>query len=233
MTYKTRFAYLMNKAKDIARSAHMSSPLINLNGHTPRIAGHEPATNLPPLFFFTDPKRTPHPEDVASLLPEGSGIIYRSFGDTHAPAHARVLKSIAQQRGLMLFIGNDADLALEVGADGVHLPERRLEIATDLRRLHPNLYITAACHELKTLEHEGVHALDAVFISPVFASNSSSAQGITPLGAKGVKAFCELSPVPVYGLGGIGVDTLDALIGTGLRGLGAVDAFIIEDEMRV
>ncbi|WKL58284.1 thiamine phosphate synthase [Asticcacaulis sp. ZE23SCel15] len=233
MTYKTRFAYMMNKAKDIARSAHMSSPLIHLNGHAPKGQGHEPASDLPPLFFFTDPERTPHPEDVASLLPTDCGIIYRSFGDKHAPAHARVLKSIAQQRGLKLFIGNDVDLALEVGADGVHLPERNLEAATDIRRLHPQLYITAACHSLKTLDNDGINALDAVFISPVFASNSPSAHGIEPLGAKGVKAFCELSPVPVYGLGGIGVDTVDALMGTGLRGLGAVDAFMMEDEMRV
>lgn len=199
----------MNRAKDIARHAHMSSP----------------RADLPCLYFFTDPVRTPHPEDIAAHLPEGSAIVYRHFGDRHAIAHARVLQGLAQEKDLFLLIGNDVELALEVGAAGVHLPESRLAEAAHLRALYPVLWLTAACHEADTLKKTEMTALDAIFVSPVFPSQSPSAVGKPALGLKGIEGFCALSPVPVMGLGGITVDNAHLLNQSGLSGFGAIDAF--------
>lgn len=180
---------------------------------------------LPPLFAFTDPKRTPHPEDIAAHLPAHSALVYRHFGDSHAAAHARVLKTLSEDIGFRLFIGEDLDLALEVGAHGLHLREASLTEAPNIRKNHPHLHLTAACHSEDILDSEAVTALDAVFVSPVFASHSPSAVDVTPLGLKGVRRLCDLSPVPVYGLGGIGADTAEALTQSGLAGFGAIEAF--------
>ncbi|HEY9235467.1 MAG TPA: thiamine phosphate synthase, partial [Phenylobacterium sp.] len=76
------------------------------------------------MLFFTDPDRTPDIEAAARRLPPGSAIVYRTFGDPEAAAQARKLLQIARTRKLRLLIGADEDLAAEVGADGVHLPER-------------------------------------------------------------------------------------------------------------
>ncbi|ESQ80904.1 thiamine phosphate synthase [Asticcacaulis sp. YBE204] len=206
MTYKTRFAFLMNRARDIARHAHMSSA-------------------LPPLFFFTDPKRTPHPEEIVAHLPEGAGIIYRHFGDRHAGAHARVLKTLSEDNGLKLLIGEDEALAEEIVADGVHLREQSLWRAADLRKAHPEWLLTAACHGCETLDASDIADLDGVFVSPIFPSASPSAQGVSPIGLKGIQRFCDLSPVPVLGLGGIGADNAESLMHSGLAGFGAIEAF--------
>ncbi|WP_246050350.1 thiamine phosphate synthase [Asticcacaulis tiandongensis] len=209
MTYKTRFAFLMNRAKDIARHAHMSSP----------------RADLPCLYFFTDPVRTPHPEDIAAHLPEGSAIVYRHFGDRHAPAHARVLHGLAKEKNLYLLIGNDAELALEVGAAGMHLSESHLKDAVNLRTLYPALCLTGACHKAEALKQTEITALDAIFVSPVFPSHSLSAVGKPALGLKGIEEVCALSPVPVMGLGGITADNAHLLSQSGLSGFGAIDAF--------
>ncbi len=208
MTYKTRFQYLLDKARDIAQA---QSPL---------------KPSLPPLFFFTDPKRTPHPEDVAIHMPAGCGIIYRHFGENHASQRARLLRKIARDNGLTLLIGEDDALALEVEADGVHLRQANIPRAAVLHAAHPGLILTAACHDsetLRTLEH-GI-GLSAVFISPVFVSHSPSAQSVPALGVKGVREMTDLSSLPVFGLGGIGCDNILSLKDTGLSGIGAVDAF--------
>jgi thiamine-phosphate pyrophosphorylase len=208
MTYKTRFQYLLDKARDIAQ-AH--SPL---------------KTQLPPLFFFTDPIRTPHPEDIAIHMPEGCGLIYRHFGEAHAHQRARLLRKIARDNGLMLLIGEDDALALDVEADGVHLRETSLHRAARLHEAHPHLILTAACHDAARLGNlDGESGLSALFMSPVFASHSPSAQGVTPLGLKAVREMTALSRLPVYGLGGIGCDTIVSLKDSGLAGVGAVDAF--------
>lgn len=208
MTYKTRFQYLLDKARDIAQAP---SPL---------------KSQLPALFFFTDPKRTPHPEDIAVHMPKGCGIIYRHFGESHAPQRARLLRKIASDNGLTLLIGEDDALALEVGADGVHLRQQSLSRAGDLHAQHPHLKLTAACHDPEALRRlTGDEGLSAVFISPVFASHSPSAQGIEPFGAKGVRDLTDVANVPVYGLGGISCDNILSLRDSGLSGIGAIEAF--------
>ena len=208
MTYKTRFQYLLDKARDIAQAQSPQNP------------------KLPPLFFFTDPKRTPHPEDIAIHMPAGCGIIYRHFGENHASQRAHLLRKIAGDNGLMLLIGEDDALALEVGADGIHLRQTSMARAASLRAAHPHLILTAACHDAETLRSlDQDSGLSAVFISPVFASHSPSAQGISALGVKGVREMTDLSSLPVFGLGGIGCDNILSLRDTGLSGIGAVDAF--------
>ncbi len=212
MTYKTRFQYLFDKASDIAQAARTSSP-------------HGIA--LPPLIFVTDPARIRHPEDIAGHLPEGCGIIYRHFGEVHAPERARLLRRISRDRGLTLLIGEDEDLAVEVEADGVHLREHSLDRAEAIAR--PGWIVTAACHSPEALKRaEAQPRLDAVFVSPVFASSSASAQGIASLGAKGVRTMAETTSLPVYALGGITCDTIEQLRDCGLSGVAAVDAFRLD-----
>ncbi len=216
MTYKARFQYLFDRAADIAHDRAASNP-------------H--GVNMPPLFFFTDPKRTPHPEDTAAHLPAGCGIVYRHFGEGHAVQRARLLKKIADDRGLFLLIGEDHDLALEVEAKGVHLREQSLDHAGVLRRNHPDLVLTAACHAAATLTASAVIEghIAALFVSPVFDSHSPSTLGVKPLGVKRMREVAQAATVPVYGLGGITYDTILSLRDCGLAGVAAVDAFAIRD----
>lgn len=211
MTYATRFQYLLDKATVIAHARPALNPV------------------LPVLFFVTDPARIAHPEDIAEHLPRGCGIIYRHFGESHALQRARLLSRIAADRHLTLLIGDDSDLALEVGAHGVHLPERNLDKAPGLAAEFPKFILTAACHSFETLHRPEIAALDAVFVSPVFASRSASAAEVATLGVKGIRTFVDASPVPVYGLGGISCDTIPRLSDCGLSGVAAVDAFSLKD----
>lgn len=214
MTYKTRFQYLFDKAKEIAHPYALLNPA---------------QAALPPLFFVTDPARIPHPEDIAAHLPAGCGVIYRHFGESHAPQRARLLRKIAGDNGLTLLIGGDLDLAQEVDADGVHLPERMLSEAPGLRARHRDWTITGACHAHETVKRREVESLDAIFISPVFVSQSPSAARVEPLGLKGVRAVTETAPLPVFALGGVNCDTIASLRDCGLSGVAAVDAFNLKD----
>ncbi len=214
MTYKTRFQYLFDKAKEIAHPYALLNPA---------------QAALPPLFFVTDPARIPHPEDIAAHLPAGCGIIYRHFGESHALQRARLLRKIADDHSLTLLIGADPDLAEAVEAHGVHLPERMLAEASGIRARHRDWIVTAACHAPETAKRREIESLDALFISPVFVSQSHSATGVEPLGLKGVRAVTETAPLPVFALGGINCDTIGSLRDCGLSGVAAVDAFNLKD----
>ena len=177
---------------------------------------------LPNLLFFTDPARVTDPEAVAERLPRGAGIVFRAFGAPDAVERGRRLRAIADSRGLLLLVGADAGLAREIGADGLHMPERLVGEIPRLRAERPYDLITAAAHGVDALQVAGQAGADAAVVSPIFPSNSPSAG--EPLGVDGLKRLVATTSLPVYALGGIAADTASQLANTGIIGLAAVEA---------
>lgn len=183
-----------------------------------------PLGRLPPLFFVTDPDRTPDPAAVAERLPRGAGVIYRAFGAVGALETARRLREIADARGLTLLVGLDAGLAEACGADGVHLPERALAEPSAMRADHPDWILTSAAHGPRGIVAAEVLGMDAVLLSPVFPSRSRSAG--QPLGVERFSAMARSAGLPVYALGGVTAETAPALIGSGAAGIAAVEGLL-------
>lgn len=181
---------------------------------------------LPPLLFFTDPARTPRPRETAGRLPSGAAVIYRHFGAADAGDVAQRLRDVTAEAGVLLLIGQDAELAERVSADGVHLAERSLSEATVLARRHPDWLLTGAAHSLETVvsaSDQLTDSLSALVVSPVFPAGGASAA--RP--ALGIDPFTDMvsaSALPVYGLGGITADTADRLLESGACGIAGVDS---------
>lgn len=173
---------------------------------------------MPPLLFFTDPKRTPDPAAVARRLPRGTAIVYRHFGAPDAERQARALLAIARARGLKLLIGRDAALAARIGAHGAHLPEALAWRARALKRSRPGWIVTSAAHSLSAARRASG---DAVVVSVAFPSRSASAG--PALGPVRLATLARTCGRPVYALGGIDNKTARRLLDTGLVGLAAVD----------
>lgn len=180
-----------------------------------------PGPGLPPLLFFTDPDRTPRPWETAARLPVGAGVVFRSFGGADARETAMRLRDATRRRDGLLLIGLDAELAEAVEADGVHLPERALDLAPALAASRPDWRLTGAVHDAERLR--GLKGLDAAVLSPVFpaggASRSKPALGPAAFRAAVVGAAC-----PVYALGGIDAANASGLKGSGACGLAAIGA---------
>jgi len=132
--------------------------------------------HLPPLLFLTDPQRVPDPAKVAAGLPTGSGVIYRHFGAQGRGRVARELSAVCYQRGLVLLIAADPELAEKVGADGVHWPEKLLGKARAWRGRFP--LQTASAHSRRAIWRAEQAGMDAALVSAVFPSNSPSARRV-------------------------------------------------------
>lgn len=177
--------------------------------------------SLPPLLFFTDPERTPRPWETAARLPAGSGVVYRHFGAPDARETALRLREATRRRDGLLLIGLDVDLAEAVDADGVHLPERALDLGPRLGEARPDWRITGAVHSIEALAR--ARGLDAVVLSPVFPAGGSSS-GVPVLGLEALRAMTAVAACPVYALGGIDAGRAQGLIGSGACGLAGVSA---------
>ncbi|WP_371309890.1 thiamine phosphate synthase [Hyphomonas sp.] len=165
-------------------------------------AAHLP-TGLPPVFFLTDPKRTPDPAETASRLPAGWGIIYRHFGAADRYEMARRIIAVARQSHVLVLIANDPGLAADVGADGVHWPFAARSGARKWRTRFP--LMTASAHSPEQVRLLQDTPVDAALLSTVFASDSPSAG--TPMGPLRLRAFARCTQTPLYALGGLTAET--------------------------
>lgn len=89
------------------------------------------------------------------------------------------------------------------------------------RARHPDWIITSSAHALRALMH--VAHLDAVFLSPVFATASHrGAKPLTPVRAAMIAAQ---AMVPVYALGGVTVRN-GALLAPAFSGIAAISSLL-------
>jgi thiamine-phosphate pyrophosphorylase len=179
---------------------------------------------LPPLLFFTDPQRTPHPETVIARLPRGSGVVFRAFGASGAMAQGVALRRLARRRGVLFLVGADAALAVALRADGVHLPERLAGRTGLVRALKRRFLVTAAAHGLPAALRARRAGARGLVVSPVLPSHSPSAGR-----AMGPLAFTSLvrrAGAPVYALGGINAHTARRLTRSGAAGLAAIEGLL-------
>ncbi|OYW42893.1 MAG: hypothetical protein B7Z38_03520 [Rhodobacterales bacterium 12-64-8] len=154
---------------------------------------------LPRALFVTDPVRTPDILKIARRLPRGFGIVWRHYGAGHRLATGRELARICRQRGLILLVSADPELAARIGAHGVHWPAARL---TGNRLKLPRLIETASAHDPRAIARAARLGVDAVILSPVFPSRSPSAG--KPLGLVKFRQLARAASLPVYALGGVG-----------------------------
>ena len=110
----------------------------------------------------------------------------------------------------------------ELGADGIHLPLDVLREwrAASGRRSAPQAgavqLVGASAHFAAEIAEAAALGADYATLSPIFAT--ACKPGVAPLGTAALAAACKASPLPVFALGGIGMDKLNACIEAGAAG---------------
>jgi thiamine-phosphate pyrophosphorylase len=168
-----------------------------------------------PLVLMTDDRKADW-AGAARALPPGSLVVVRARETKQRQALARQLSGLAT-----LLIADDPQLAVQSGAAGLHLPQARMREAAHWRTRFPHWIITSSAHSLRALM--GAQYLDAVFLSPVFATTSHpNARILTPVRAAFIAAQ---APVPVYALGGI-TPRNAALLPPSFSGIAAISSLL-------
>ncbi len=177
---------------------------------------------LPPLILLTDEIRLPEPAAAARKLPRGCAIIVRHRNSAARERLARQLIAIAQARDLLLLISEDAELAIRIGAQGLHLPESQAGRAFHWKALRPDWLITAAAHSAAAIAGAARAGAGAALLAPVFPTRSHPDR--QSLGVPRARLIAVRASIPVYALGGINPANAQRLSGSRFSGLAAIDA---------
>lgn len=185
--------------------------------------------DLPTRWFFTDDRLGDALWAILASLPPHVGVIARVKKSTSPESRAKlhqIVRLCHHQRRPVLVAGPIAQ-ALALGATGAHLPEKeavRLGIHQPLRRPHRNFILTMAAHTIPALVSATRLSVDAVFLSPVFAT--ASHPEVRPLGMRRFGLMRKKTSVPVFALGGMDeAKAMQLARSRGLAGWGAIDAW--------
>lgn len=214
-------------------------------------------------YYITDRKQFPGTaaEQRARLLAKmaeasRAGVALIQLREKDLPA--RELEALAREavgavresagrKRARLLINSRLDVAIAVGADGVHL--RADDIAASEARViftkagvHKPV-IGVSCHSVPEVRLAESHGADFAVFGPVFEKSGAPGQGLATLRAacgqvpaRGVEAAVPAGTMPVLALGGVTRDNAAACLEAGAAGLAAIRLFqendiesIIED----
>lgn len=191
-------------------------------GGKPR--GPLPRNSLPRRWLVTDAHRLADPLPAIGRLRPGDGVLFRHYEwpPVKRLAFAQQVAALCRRRGLVLLVAGDVRLALAVGADGLHLPQALIAQAAAARRAGLRL-VTAAVHDPGAVALAARSGIDAVLISPVFAT--ASHPGVVGLGVlrfAGLATAARRQGVVVYALGGMTAAGMHRLRHTAAIGFAAI-----------
>lgn len=139
----------------------------------------------------------------------------------------RALREITANAGARLFVNDRVDVALAIGADGVHLGEGALTV-DDAHAVGPALRIALSTHTADQVARAAADPrVSFVVFGPVFDTPSKRAFG-PPQGLPALRAACAFS-IPVLALGGVRADQIPACFAAGASGVASIRSLLRED----
>ncbi len=185
-------------------------------------------------YFITDSglSMSGNLSDVRSAVAAGVSVVqYRNKSNITREMYeeALSLKSICE--GKANFIINDRlDVALAVGADGVHIGLEDMPYGEARRLLGPDKIIGVTVHDLEeSLEAEAMGA-DYIGLSPIFATGTKGDAG-APCGTGLIAEVKKRCRVPLVAIGGIDLSNVDEVIAAGADMVCAISAVVTKQDV--
>ncbi|UYG00160.1 thiamine phosphate synthase [Halomonas sp. GD1P12] len=156
------------------------------------------------------------------------GVSVVQLRDKHASDAAMVdeakrLMALLTGTGVPLIINDRLTVALESGADGLHVGQSDAAALEARQALGDDAIIGLSINTLAELARAPREALSYFGLGPVFATASKSDHA-APLGLKGLAELARASRLPTVAIGGLKAEHADDVLAAGANGLAVISA---------
>lgn len=172
-------------------------------------------------------------ESVEKAILGGSGIIQlreKNLTSGEFYATAKNVREICSRLNSAFIINDRLDIALAVGADGVHLGQKDIPVDVARKILGSNMLIgasTATVEEAKQAEKMGA---DYLGVGAMFSTGTKKdTRSVSP---ELLKEICSAVNIPVVAIGGLSLERIDILKNTGVSGAAVVSAVIAKENIQ-
>lgn len=182
------------------------------------------------LYVIVDPLDTGRDpvELVRGVLAGGAKLLQlrlKHVATGELLRQAELVRGLAAAAGATFIVNDRADIAVAVGADGVHLGQTDLPIAAARTVVGADRLIGFSTHSETQLAEAASLGADYLALGPIFATTSKSAADPV-LGAERLRAARALTTAPLVAIGGITAATAPSLIAAGADAVAVIAAIV-------
>lgn len=128
-------------------------------------------------------------------------------------AEAREIKALCGRYGVPFLINDNVDIAVEIGADGVHVGQHDMEAGAVRQKIGPDRILGVSAQTVEQALRAQAAGADYLGVGAVFPTGTKD--DATAVGFATLKNICAAVDIPVVAIGGIGPGNLMQLAGSG------------------
>ncbi len=189
------------------------------------------------LYLITDGKQTEKNNIVKAVRKALDGGV-RAVQLREKDLDTRELLKLAYKMreltdiyGSKLFINDRFDIALAVGADGVHLTQASLPADAVRKTVKKKLMIGVSTHSLREAREAEKGGADFITFGPVYRTQSKIKYG-APVGLDALKEVSSKVKIPVFALGGVTNSRISNLKKAGVFGVSMISEILRADDIK-
>ncbi len=137
---------------------------------------------------------------------------------------ALAVNKLCLKYNIPLIINDRIDIALAIGADGIHIGQKDLPAPIARKLLGKNKIIGWSVSNVKQALEANNLDVNYIGISPIFNTNTKAKDLDLPLGIEGLKEIKKISNKPIICIGGINNKNTASIIQNGSDGIAIVSA---------
>lgn len=140
------------------------------------------------------------------------------------------IKKLCKKYNVPFVINDEVDIALCVDADGVHVGQSDMEAGNVRELLGPDKIIGVSAQTVEQAILAEKRGADYLGVGAVFKTGSKD--DADDVSHDTLKAICEAVSIPVIAIGGITVDNVAELEGTGICGIAVISAIFAKTDIK-
>ena len=186
------------------------------------------------LYFITDSTGFEEAEflrRVEEALEGGATILQlreKNKSTMDYIALAEKVHELTKKYNVPLIIDDRIDVALAVGAEGVHLGKEDMPIATARRILGDDFIIGATAKTVPWAMDAAAQGADYLGVGAIYPTTTKVKTVLTS--TQMLHDICKAVSIPVNAIGGLNKDNIDVLSGIPIAGICAVSAIMKADD---
>ena len=188
---------------------------------------------FPRVYPLTDVQLSglSHAEQVRLLSAGGASVIQlreKRLPPVDFYEQAKAAMEVAKQRGVQLIVNDRVDVALAIGAHGVHLGQDDMPPEAARRLLGPDAIIGYSTHNLEQALAALQQPVDYIAIGPIFETSTKS-DTFPVLGLEGLRAVRAVTrDLPLVAIGGITQANARDVIDAGADSVAIISALLCD-----
>jgi len=168
----------------------------------------------------------------AAILGGATVIQYREkLGNTRQLIdEASAVRDVCRELGTTFIVNDRVDVALAVGADGVHVGQEDMPAISARRLIGPDMLLGVTVGNAAQARQAQADGADYLGTDPVFFTGSKPDAG-PPIGVDALAEICRAVRIPVVGIGGINAGNVAQVMQAGAAGAAVISAVVSAPDM--